>query len=515
MKAVEECFTGKHFIFGIKVTERDHEPWVENSGSGHMAQLIATQMMLPKAAGLRGCTVLNYYEAGLQKARQTQKCIADANKAINPEEESQWPVPSNSPTPGFTNDTLQSSGFILLPLSRSQHLDISLSPTPPWQQTLGLITSSAEQEENRKDDHKGPCFSEKCRKSTTPLKTWLGLPPPAHKTSGFPALQVNDLCSSGIAKSILNSPALGEFPFSESLTEFLKDRNELDHSQQNKLLSESVHDDIDCMDRSKVCEGYIKRKNVATKETTEASDEHLENSIYNCSADLFSNSPCNTALLSSRGALFHESIVDSSLLTSKLPSSENKHFEKRAKGNLSDSFQLHANVDFVPPSQSTPAENITMQKGKFLRSDLQIRPRAEFTKENIIHSGQISLHSCITPKSRFSNPDKIQHGFQKKKPFSARRGVLNSTVSKRRSSGFGDEDTALIVLPTPSNLHKTSLFRQCKEQSVTVTSKKDIFQTDSKSDCKLSESGLTVDESECNNADEECDWSRDLFSDSV
>lgn len=507
VNAVKECFNGKHFIFGIKVTESDHEPWVEHSsGSGHMPQFIATQMMLPKAAGLRGCTVLNYYKTGLLKATQTQKCIADANRAINPKEESQWMVPPNSPTPGFTNDTLQSSGFALRFLSRSQHLDSSLSPTPPWQQTLGLITSSAEQEEHRKDDNNGPCFSEKCRRSTTPLKSWLGLPPPAHKTAGFLALQVNELCASGVAESILNSPALDEFPLSESLTEFVKEKNELHLLQQNKLLLESVHDGVDM------------RKNAENKEPTEASEEeHLENSIYNCSADLFSNSLSNAALLPasighSRGDVVHKSIVDSSLLTSKVPLSEIEHLEKPAKSNLRDSFQLPANFDFVPPSQSTPAENITLQKGKFLRSNLKIRHRGESTKENLIHSSHITLHSCVTPKSRFSNPDKIQHGFLKKKNFSARRGVLNSTVSKRRASGFGDEDNALIVPPTPVNYHKTSLFKHCNEQSFNVTSENNIFQTESKSDCKFSESCLAVDESECINTDEECDWSKDLFS---
>lgn len=513
LKAVEECFIGKHFIFGIKVAENDSEPWVENTtGNSDMAQLIATQMILPKAAGLMGCTVLNCYEAVLQKAAETKQCTVDPDETAKLLLEPLWPIQHNSPTPGFTNDTLHSSGFLPLSFSRS-HLDSSLSPTPPWQKTLGLITSSAEQEECTKDDNKSPRFSERCRKSATPLKAWWSLTPPAYKTSGLLALQVNDLSTSAITKSIQTTcPAQDEFPLSESLTEFLKDKNKLDHSHQNSLFLESVHDDIDLMDRRQICDDYNEDKTAGTHEASE--DEQSEGSIYNCSADLFSNSPrmdVNTAASAqlpacnghaSVGLLQTESLVDSSSLTSKQHLSGNENDQKQAKCILGESFRLNANFDFIPPSQSTPAERAAVPKGKPLRS----------TKENINGTNQTTLHCCATPKSRYTKPDKNECGLLTNKHFSARRGVLNSAVYKRRSSGYGAKVNALIVPPTPAHLRKTSLFKY-KEQTFNVTSKKNNFQTES--ECKSSECGLAVDESECNNADEECDWSRDLFSDSL
>lgn len=39
---------------------------------------------------------------------------------------------------------------------RSQHEDCTLTPTPPWQQSLGLVTSSAEQEEGYSTQDKTP-----------------------------------------------------------------------------------------------------------------------------------------------------------------------------------------------------------------------------------------------------------------------------------------------------------------------------------------------------------------------
>uniref|UniRef100_A0A8C6SFR8 Replication factor A C-terminal domain-containing protein n=1 Tax=Neogobius melanostomus TaxID=47308 RepID=A0A8C6SFR8_9GOBI len=288
VKAVEECFIGKHFIFGIKVTDNDIKPWVEATQvNSHMAQLIATQMILPKAAGLRGCTVLNYFEAALQRAAEPKQCTIVPKETAKLNGEPLWPIPHNSPTPVFSNDTLHSSGFLPLSLSRSQRLDSSLSPTPPWQQTLGLITSSAEQEESRKDDKKSLCFSEKCRRSATPLETWADLTPPTHKTAGLPTLQVNDISTSAITKSILTTcPAQDECPLSESLTEFLKDGHKLDHSQN--LFLESACDDTDFMSKSQVCDCYNKNKTAAIKA---GEDEQSEGSIFNCSADLFSNSP--------------------------------------------------------------------------------------------------------------------------------------------------------------------------------------------------------------------------------
>lgn len=517
VKAVEECFIGKHFIFGIKVAENDIKPWVKNTkGNSHFAQLIATQMILPKTAGHMGCTVLNYYEAAFQKSTETKQCTTDPNEMKNHIGGAIWPPPHIPPTPGFTNDTLHSSGFLPWSFSRSCP-DRSLSPTPPWQQTLGLITSSAEQEESSKDYNTTPRFSEKCSRSMTPLKAWQSLSTPVHKTTGRLTLP-----PSGLTKSFLNNcPAQEGYPCSESLTEFLKDKNSLDISQQTEMFLGTVHDDIDLMDKRQVYCGFIEDKTAASTQRTEARDVQSEGSIYNCSADLFYNSPridMDTTLLASLPVcqehasvdlLHSQSLLDSSTLTPKQPLSEKENDQNQAKCNIRESFRLSANFDFIPPSQSTPAERVTVQKQKALLSDFPIRYTDESTKENINCANQNTRCLCLTPKSRNMKPDQIQCGLLKKKHFSSCRRVLNSTVYRRRSSGFGDKD-ALIVPPTPAHLLKESLLKYNKEQTFNVTSK-----SINKTDCTSCECGQTVDESECNTANEECDWSKDLFSDSA
>lgn len=149
MKAVEDCFIGKHFIFGIKVqlqffwtmesnpklgstsqlmlcrvsqiTERDSEPWVGRTNgpcSNDKVQLIATQMILPKAAGLGGCTVLNYYQTILRKATEYEQLTTDPCKTLKLPGKPLLLIPHDSLTSGFTNEALCSSDFLSLSLLR-------------------------------------------------------------------------------------------------------------------------------------------------------------------------------------------------------------------------------------------------------------------------------------------------------------------------------------------------------------------------------------------------------------
>ncbi|XP_029290586.1 DNA damage-induced apoptosis suppressor protein isoform X2 [Cottoperca gobio] len=72
-KAVQDCFIGRHFIFGIKVTTTESGPWFGGhvaNGSSSKVHYIASQMILPKATGLEGCTVVSYYRLLLQKAAE-------------------------------------------------------------------------------------------------------------------------------------------------------------------------------------------------------------------------------------------------------------------------------------------------------------------------------------------------------------------------------------------------------------------------------------------------------------
>ncbi|XP_051236522.1 DNA damage-induced apoptosis suppressor protein isoform X2 [Dicentrarchus labrax] len=151
MKAVADCFIGRHFIFGLKVTETQSGPWfggpvANGSRSKDTVHFIAYQMILPKAAGLGGCTVVSYYRILLQKAAEYELGSADSRKTSRPPAATLLLIPRHSPASSFSNDTLCASGLFPL-LQRSQYQDCTLSPTPPWQQSLGLVTSSAEQEE--------------------------------------------------------------------------------------------------------------------------------------------------------------------------------------------------------------------------------------------------------------------------------------------------------------------------------------------------------------------------------
>ncbi|XP_054892760.1 uncharacterized protein ddias isoform X2 [Poeciliopsis prolifica] len=149
-KAVEDCFLGRYFIFGIKVSGTEREPWLEEndgteSGRGGRAQFVASQMILPPGSGLTGCTVLSYYQRLLQRAAES----------ADPGRQSAAPLLLTSgPSPSSTlrNVTLYSSGHLSQALLRFQHQNQSFTSTSPWQQSLGLVTSSAEQEEGSSQD---------------------------------------------------------------------------------------------------------------------------------------------------------------------------------------------------------------------------------------------------------------------------------------------------------------------------------------------------------------------------
>lgn len=149
------------------------------------------------------------------------------------------------------------------PLPRSKHQDSTLSPTPPFQQSLGLVTSSAEQEgcsnhesvdeDSRQTDtfstpepahSHGPENLRDTEESVlTPLpsvsppaanyprliigrpvgnhsvvNSCLSLPPAGHISKGLSTEQLNET-------PLPNSIAWEDFPFSESLSEFLSEEN--------------------------------------------------------------------------------------------------------------------------------------------------------------------------------------------------------------------------------------------------------------------------------------------------
>ncbi|KAL3061094.1 hypothetical protein OYC64_009329 [Pagothenia borchgrevinki] len=264
-KAVQDCFIGRHFIFGIK--ESGSGPWLGEpaaNGSSSNAHFIASQMILPNAAGLSGCSVVSYYRTLLQRAAEYERGSSDPSKAPGPQ--TLLLIPEHFPS-SFNNTTLNVSGLLSQSSQSSQNPDSTLSPTPPWQQSLGLVTSSAEQEEscstqegreensrqtyknttphpaprgiwgNRRVTEergrertpskspsfaKSPCSSIEKAVGNTPVKdTWFSPPPPGLNRSKTKEISTGDLTKSFLSSSL----AWEDFPFSESLTEFLNKEN--------------------------------------------------------------------------------------------------------------------------------------------------------------------------------------------------------------------------------------------------------------------------------------------------
>lgn len=271
-KAVEDCFIGRHFIFGLRANETESGhcfggSFLNGSSSKDRVQFVASQMILPKAPGLAGCTVIRYYQSLLQKVSEYE------GKTTRLPEATLLLIPDHSPTSSSINVTLSASGLLSPSSQRSNHQDCTLTPTPPWQQSLGIITSSAEQEDgcstqdsgdenSRQTDNsitshpaqrgclencnsirerslllsaehsfcsspsivKNPNSSVKKAAGNSPvLSTWFSLSQPECKRYSS---DVTELCPRQLNRTLLSSSLTWEdLPFSESLTAFLCEEN--------------------------------------------------------------------------------------------------------------------------------------------------------------------------------------------------------------------------------------------------------------------------------------------------
>ncbi|XP_006628139.3 DNA damage-induced apoptosis suppressor protein [Lepisosteus oculatus] len=140
IQAVKDCFVGRHFIFGIKlssVQSRKHssfgEGLVQTSCSQYSGQFVACQIALPNAA-IVGCTVITYLKKLLQAVHVTN-------------------FPNVSQQPGGPTAVEQDVTVELNSLECSlAHSGQSCTQWSsggnaigPWQQSPGIITSSAEE----------------------------------------------------------------------------------------------------------------------------------------------------------------------------------------------------------------------------------------------------------------------------------------------------------------------------------------------------------------------------------
>ncbi|XP_078107816.1 uncharacterized protein ddias [Sander vitreus] len=688
VKAVEDCFIGRHFIFGIKVTKTESEPWLggpvaNGSSSKEAVHFIATQMILPKATGLGGCTVVSYYRILLQKAAEYELGSADPSKSSRPPATTLLLIPRRFPASSFNNATLSASGLLSQSPQSSQNQDGSLTPTPPWQQSLGLVTSSAEQEEgcstqdsgdedrrqtdnNKTPDHAprgylennqvteeralSPLLSLECSSSSSPpfakypyssiakavgnsptLNTWFSPPSPGHNIpKGFSTRQ--------LTKAFLSSSLVWEdFPFSESLTEFLcenKDfdivgetephlnvqnqdknaRNDLEIGSQDKNISHKStsvcqsntqitgshsqlllditntpapngNDFSDQVHKNPVGFASMSQaRNMCSPECNQEDEkasslsfeneeeEQLEGDTYNCSADLFSSSliiDMNTNQLNTHAETFRTA-TEACPLLSEL---NNQHLRcKNCTHSTPDKRKLKSDkcikreslissgtqeLDFIPPSQSTPIVKAVVTASSYRTGNIPelvdkktARTTSSLCKLNCVSANQ--LFQC----GRESTKENMVWRTTSWKPdeHKNQRGALNTDltgkINHKCDSSNCDvtvcdyEDNALIVPPTPAA--KTRLSVKLRKRRRTDTSSRNLGyswegQQGDGVDCKRnpldhaltsSQRGLahigncdseTVNEgslvtSNCyllDDANEACDWSRDLFSDSI
>lgn len=107
----------------LQVTKTESGPWfggpvANGSSSKDALHFIATQMVLPKATGLRGCTVVSYYRILLQKAAEYELGSTGPSKTSTPPATTLLLIPCQSPASSFNNATLSASGLLSQSLQR-------------------------------------------------------------------------------------------------------------------------------------------------------------------------------------------------------------------------------------------------------------------------------------------------------------------------------------------------------------------------------------------------------------
>uniref|UniRef100_A0A3B3I6N7 Replication factor A C-terminal domain-containing protein n=1 Tax=Oryzias latipes TaxID=8090 RepID=A0A3B3I6N7_ORYLA len=568
LKAVKDCFIGQYFLFGLKFTETGNEPWCQRPPSdgfnrGDRAQFVASQMLPPTPGAPAGCTVVTYYQSRL----------------------------------------------------RLEDQDSTLTFTPPWEQSLGLVTSSAEQEEpcgapdnkhvaaRQTDDGTGPHLAQRVDvknqkdeesfdrtsyfarhpsfsvrddfENSFNANTWSTPPQPDIRNCSlsqnefFIEQQHTEPCSP-------NSLAWEDCPFSESLDVFLCQESRdaiigetgldfksnfpkqpektaretkgypgessasqtrgkcsflLDVTKVSTLKGVNGSDFSDQV--SEKCPNANKFKAIYSHECDDDDDDdqeaHLsfEKDSYNCSADLFSGSfmsrvdtdaPAVTVGTAADACML-VCAMDQSPMSKKLINVTNLSplNKKQSSGKSRNSFNTRVpeDFDFVPPSQSTPVMKVKVLPP--LWHPLR-KGQDECTKENITQSFSSNRQ---TPERRL----------RKKELYSFLLGQRRRTPNLDSRKAVCDEEDGIIV-PTPaakSQLNAMPIGRRFIEKGSSCFTLK--RSQEDRDDCKRtllltsphSLVGQTGNSDEAVNEEavdechknEMCDWSRDLFSDSI
>ncbi|KAM6943513.1 uncharacterized protein ddias [Xenentodon cancila] len=656
VKAVEDCFIGRHFIFGIKLSGSGTGPLFPcpvSNGRRTTEQFVASQMILPTARGLTGCTVVAYYQMLLQKASE-----------YDPSRISRLPAttllhsPDHSPTSSFSTSTR--CGWS--PLSQSllrlpEHQDCSLTHTPPWEQSLGLVTSSAETEggcrtpdsERESSRHtdisatpgsarrgctdnqkvieertsvlsfepsfpNSPSF-DRCPNSSTDklignslgVNTWFGpTEPDGRRYSHKP----NKLSSEQHTRTFLSSSlAWEDMPFSESLAEFLCDFDVVGETKPNlneqsqrqtsgsflevtnvaaestsacqtdpqtnsshsamlldvtNALAPDGDSSRDLFNRA--CDSRFKStrrseaKHIYSCEFSQDDDkvnlsfenneEQLGEDMYDCSADLFTNSPmnnntemfnaptetprttaeaCSPFSKTDRQHVRNEH-ADVTYLTPFKP-----NLKRKLCNNRSSLIPQEApDFDFVPPSQSTPIVKVGVvtQSPASSHGNLTVESR----KENLTRS--LKPNRCGNQATSDRGLRKTH--FQVERGLRLQRRTLDLASTRRTlckwDSGVSDatvdqEDDEAAVAPTPLALREKqqtdiagsesgSSWNTCQGDGVDrqrplTLSHQSLAWTGNTGRDVVTEGSLGRSYgSHLADENQTCDWSRDLFSDS-
>ncbi|XP_038158185.1 DNA damage-induced apoptosis suppressor protein [Cyprinodon tularosa] len=635
LQAVEDCLLGRHFIFGIKLSGTEREPWLKDpdgnqSSSRERTQFVASQMILPTASGPTGCTVLRYYQRLLQKVCESAAESAHPSQTFKP---FAAPLLLTSPNSTFDDITLHHSSLLSQALLGFQPTDHAFPSTPPWQQSLGLVTSSAEQDEKSSqdggdrdsrltgasvslDDHPGT----KERTAplqlgrsfhTTPFST--GMPNSSYRENSFSQSQPRYKSRSLTQKDfpttlqtktpISSSLNWNDLPFSESLTEYLCKENKdfpvkttsfnLQHQkptaatiEENGTLSDEpayarqsaaeINGRDKLQDITNTPEGdqeYVLSdqdrfncdEHVSRLEGGEISwdseaffspgkqEQHSEADGYNCSADLFGDSlviETHTnagARPSPSDAAFHcTELNDQHLKNESFAGLRSTPHKQKLKTKLfkRDSLGLQ-DLDFLPPTQSTPCMKLcaatqshTVTSYRYLNN--------ESLRENTMRSMRSSrCKTKITSgrRSRKSEKQKDKHPVGRHVKLQIQRLNFESprTSSQRHDSKTscvtgGDYNNGEgIVPPTPA--HKMQLNVEFRERQQMENGRRDscwnrnssgsdrcdhsrphwdqtqtVFYANESVGERYLDGSQDQPSEDVNNT---CDWSRDLFSDSI
>lgn len=107
----------------LQVTDAGSEPWrgrptPAGSIGNDAVQFIASQMILPKAACLAGCTVISYFRMLLQKAAECEQGSTDSWETTRAPPTTLLLTPHHSPASSFADASLPASGHLFRSLQR-------------------------------------------------------------------------------------------------------------------------------------------------------------------------------------------------------------------------------------------------------------------------------------------------------------------------------------------------------------------------------------------------------------